>query len=128
MATSHTLSVRTEHYLSDAMQERDKVLLQAFGFGYDRDVTTRVVVALLRDLSGLSAEHQQIWRAHEVTGDYLPHPDFWGPVLGHWPERESIFRAFIEEFRQINTMCRLMGHPPLFREDFTSTAVPNEFG
>ena len=61
------------------MKESDQVLLQLFGFGYDKDVTTRVVVAFLRDLERLSPEHQQLWELHRVDGEYLPHPFFGFP-------------------------------------------------
>lgn len=122
-----SLSVRDKYYGSDQMKEHDQVLLQQFGFGYDENVTTRVVAVLLHDLDGLTAEHQQIWKANEVTGGYFPHPDFWRGVLGHWPERVSVFHAFIEELRQINEMSRLMERPPLFRRDFAGTGMPREF-
>ncbi len=123
-----SISIRDKFYQSEQTEERDKVLLQQFGFGYDREVTNRVVAVLLRDLEGLSPEHQRVWHANELLGDYLPHPDFWGSVCGHWPERVSIFQAFVEELQQINDMAKLMNRPPLFREDFRSGSKPNEFG
>ena len=123
-----SLSIRGEFYETGKVKESDQILMQQFGFGYDEDVTTRVVAALLWDLSGLSDEHQQIWKANELSGRYLPHPDFWRAVLGHWPERISIFEAFIEELRQINQMSRLMGRAPLFRKDFSGVDKPREFG
>jgi hypothetical protein len=113
---------------SAEVMDRDKVLLQQFGFGYDRGITTRVVAVLLWDLFKLSPEHQQIWAANEVSGDYLPHPDFWGSVCGHWPEKVSIFQAFIEELQEINEMSVLMGRKPLFRQDFKDGRRPPEFG
>lgn len=122
-----SLGVRDKYFESSEMREHDQVLLQQFGFGYDSEITVRVVAVLLCDLARLTPEHQQIWKANELTGDYFPHPDFWSAVHGHWPERVSVFRAFVEELRQINTMARLMGRPPLFRQDFSAAAVPREF-
>ena len=52
------------------MKESNQVLLQLFGFGYDKDVTTR---------GRLSPEHQQLWELHRVDGEYLPHPFFGFP-------------------------------------------------
>lgn len=76
-----SVSVRDEHYLSDKMPERDKVLLQTFGIGYDSN-RSRVVAVFLRYLSDLSAEHQQIWKAHEVSGPCTMNSDYERVHLG----------------------------------------------
>jgi hypothetical protein len=65
--SSGLISVCDEHYQSDAMPEKDKVLLQSFGIGYDRD-RNRVVAVFLRYLADLSPQHQRIWQAHEMSG------------------------------------------------------------
>jgi hypothetical protein len=113
-----SISVRDEHYESDAMAERDKVLLQTFGIGYDA-TRNRVVVVFLRDLSGLSPEHQQIWKAHEVSGTCTMNSDYErASVWGHWPEHYSVYEAFIQEQVGINKLCSLIGKPPLFKSTF----------
>jgi len=123
---SGRIGVRTEHYCSPEMGERDKVLLQSFGFAYD-DQLNRAVAVFLRYLADLSAEHQQIWHAKLLGPDYRLHPDYWRTsILGEWPERISLFEAFTGELATINAMCAAIGWPPLFREDFATR--PRHFG
>jgi hypothetical protein len=56
------------------------------------------------------------------------HPDYYrASIVGAWPERVSIYEAFIEELRVINAMAVAMGRPPLFRQDFTDKPRPREF-
>jgi hypothetical protein len=123
-----SISVADAFFESESMSKKDQVIMQNFGFGYDREVTERVAVAFVYDLHKLSPEHQQIWTTHQLQGDYLPHPDFWRAMMGEWPERASIFQAFGEELRQINAMCQRMGRPPLFRNDYADENRPREFG
>jgi hypothetical protein len=112
------ICVSDEHYLSQSMPERDKVLLDTFGFAYD-DEYNRAAAVFCIYLSRLSPEHQQIWLSKEVRGSYKLHPDYCrNNVLGEWGEKMSIFSAFYEELRVINDMCDLMGRPHLFRDIF----------
>ena len=92
----------------------DDILLENFGFGFDRDIQERVVMVFLRYLADLTAEHQQIWKAQELSGEYLPHPGFWDSAMGHWSDRVSIFVAFCEEVKQINMLCEQVRRPKLF--------------
>lgn len=109
------ISVGDAHFESDHMPESDQVLLQSFGFAYDEDLD-RAVAVFLRDLAGLSQEHQQIWKARELTGDYELHPDYYrASILGEFPERMSIFDALLEEQRLLSRMSVAMGRAPLFR-------------
>lgn len=115
---SGTISVTSEHYESPEMEERDKVLLQDFGFAYN-EALERAVAVYIRYLADLSPEHQQIWHARLLGEDYKLHPDYYrATILGEWPERISLFDAFTEELRTINAMTNAMGLPPLFREEF----------
>jgi len=104
-----------EVYVAEHTPEAEKVLLQTFGFAYD-DNFNRAVAVFLRYLNDLSPEHQRIWQAKIVKGRYLLHPDYARSSGGDWPENLSLFDAFLEEIRQINTMCHLIGKPPLFRD------------
>lgn len=120
------ISVRDAFYQSDAMEERDQVLLQTFGFAYDGDMN-RAVAVYLRYLSGLSPEHQQFWRTKQLPDTYNLHPDYFrSTILGEWGTRISIFDAFIEELVLINKMSELMKMPPMFRETYTEQR-PREF-
>jgi hypothetical protein len=120
--------VKTEHYLSDGMLERDKVLIEKFGFGYDKDKTVRVVVAFLRYFQHVSRDHQQLWKAYELPGEYLLHPVYRDVVVGNWYTGVSIFQAITEEMQVVNEMVQRMGRPPLFKEEYTGEKRPRKFG
>jgi hypothetical protein len=109
------ICITDEFFFSEHTQEAEKVFLQTFGFAYD-DTFNRAVAVFLRYLSDLSPEHQRIWQAKIVKGKYFLHPDYARSSGGDWPEKISLFDAFLEEMRQINTMCRLIGKPPFFRD------------
>lgn len=113
-----SISVRSEHYESEDMPERDKAFLQSFGIGYDQ-ARRRVVVVFLRYLASLSSEHQLIWRSHEVTGPCTLNSDYEGAsIWGRWPEFHSAYRAFLQEQVEINTLAKRIGRPALFKESY----------
>jgi len=120
------ISVRDAFYESEAMAERDQVLLQTFGFAYD-DEMNRAVAVYLRYLSDLSPEHQQFWQTKQLSDGYKLHPDYFRTtILGEWGTRISIFDAFLEELKLINKMAGLMKMPPMFRNTY-SEQRPREF-
>ena len=121
-----TISISNDFYGSDRVRESDKVLLQTFGFCYDEDLI-RFVAVYLRYLSHLSPEHQQIWHSKEVDSKTMLHPDYWRTTCGHWPEKISIFSAFLEEQRVINDMCAQIGKPNLFIKTYDDRDKPREF-
>lgn len=117
------VSVTDEYYESAGMPERDQVLLQTFGFCYGPN-KRRAVGVFLRYLSHLSPEHQKIWHARILTGDYKMHPDYWASSMGHWPEGASVFEAILAEMMFINRMAAAMGRGQLFKQDFSDTRPP----
>jgi hypothetical protein len=121
------VTVSSEHYESEQMLDRDKVVLESFGYG--RTTGGRpIVVAFLRYLAALSPEHQRHWEGHIVPEEFKIEGNYYNAaVLGRWPEHTSIHVAFLEEFQHINRLCSLMGRPPLFRNDFTDDR-PRGFG
>jgi len=121
------ISVKTEFYDGAQMRQEDKTFLQTFGFGYSTDLSIRVVAAFNWYLSRMAAEHQQIWKAKEVYGEYFAHPDYIRTTSGHFPERASILVAFLEELRQINELSARMGRSRFFRRDFCENSRPREF-
>ena len=117
-------------YDSENMAERDKTMLESFGFSYDAG-DNRAVAVFLRYLVRLSPEHQQIWEAKELETEHVLHPDYYRKaILGDWREHESIFRAFLDELHLICQLTQGMGRPPLFRKDFGKDrdSKPREFG
>jgi hypothetical protein len=95
--------------------DHDKVFLQTFGFSYDPEYR-RAIAVLLRYLHDLSPEHQQIWNAKRLSGDFRLHPDYFrSAILGHVYEGISIFEAFLLEVSVIACMSVDMGRTALFR-------------
>ena len=122
-----TIGVQDEYYDSEQMAQSDRVLLQTFGFSYDSELN-RAAAVFLTDLSDLSPQHQQIWNAKILGGDYKLHPDYVRTsIMGDWPEGISIFDAFVEELHHINEMCKLMNRPPLFKNELEDERKPRDF-
>jgi hypothetical protein len=67
------ISVRDEFYRSANMAEKDRVLLQTFGFSFDKN-GNRAVAVFLRYLADLSPEHQQVWKTNELSEPHELHP------------------------------------------------------
>lgn len=115
---------------ADHLSERDRIVLEKFGFSYDADLN-RAVAVFVYHLARLSPEHQQIWKAKELGDDYELHPDFYrNAILGEWGEKVSIFDAFASELYLIRQMTQGMDRPPLFREDYGeyNENKPRKFG
>ena len=121
---SGSIVVHDEFY--ETLSESDRIGIQSFGFSYDSNFN-RAVAVILRYLSMLSSEHQQIWNAKRLNGDFKLHPDYSKIIRGFWDIGVSIFKAFIEELYHINRMCELMNRPCLFRKDFKNDK-PRNFG
>jgi hypothetical protein len=113
-------------YNSEDMEDSDKIVLESFGFSYNKEMERAVAVFLIY-LSRLSAEHQQIWNAKLKKGEFLLHPGYMQSSLGEWPDKVSIFDAFVEELHHINEMCKIIGRPPLFRKTFHDEEKPKDF-
>ncbi|MED1875488.1 hypothetical protein [Brevibacillus borstelensis] len=109
----------TISYHSDSnMNERDQVLLETFGIGYDEN-DERVVAVYLRYLSDLTPEHQQRWQTYQVNRKCkIAYAYYQNTVLGEWADEVSIYEAFIEELYHINNMSEKMFGKKLFKKDF----------
>lgn len=121
------ICIQDEYYESNEIDERDKVLLETFGFGFNASYE-RCVVSLVWYISTLSKEHQQIWAAKELLGgDFKMHPDYYrNNIVGDWGERLPICEAFVMELAVINEMANKIKPENLFRKDY-SVARPKEF-
>jgi len=122
------ISVTDEHYESDAMPGRDKVILETFGFAYNEHLD-RAVTTFVCYLAKLSPEHQQIWKAKELDGDYRLHPHFsTTQIVGNFAPEIGIFSAVVMEMGLINEMASAMGRPPMFRQVLDPDSLPSGFG
>lgn len=107
---------------------RDELDYFEFGFAYNSNMN-RAIAAFLRYLHDLPAAQQEELRKFELDGDYQLHPDFYRTqIIGDFPERMSIYDAFLEEKKHINNICKLIGKPPLFRTEFHDYERPHGFG
>jgi hypothetical protein len=120
------ISIGDPYVSSDEVAGSDKTLLQTFGFCFDRDFN-RGVAVFLRYLHGLTPEHQRLWEARIIRGSYDLHPDYLRSTMGEWPEKLSLFDAFLMELRHINEMCTLIGKPPLFGRTPDESSRPRDF-
>jgi len=121
------ISITDEACEADQAHERDKVFLQTFGFAYDGEMNRSVAVYACY-LLALTPEHQRIWEAKLLSGDYTLHPDYYRTsIQGEFPEHWSLCEAFIMEMRIINEMTEAMGKSPLFRTVYESSNRPREF-
>lgn len=120
-----TISVSDEFYGAADMRPADQVLLETFGFGFDEQ-RRRAVAVFPIYLSRMSAEHQQLWAARELGNEHVLHPAYQaGAIFGEFYERESIFRAFVEELDQLQRMCALADRPPIVRSSFADCPPAN---
>jgi hypothetical protein len=99
-----------------------------FGFAYNAELE-RAVAAFIRYLHDIPTRQQIALREFELEGAYQLHPDFYRTqIIGDWPERLSIYDAFLEEKKHINAICKLIAKPPLFRTEFSDGLRPQGFG
>lgn len=121
-----SISISSSHSELQETDERDKIILQSFGLGYDSK-KKRVVVVFLRYLRDLSPEHQQVWNTYLLRRKCRISDDYYRiSILGKWVKHGSIYRAFLEEQVVINKMSKLMGRPKLFKKTFKDDR-PREF-
>jgi len=113
----------------DLLNPSDRIFLKHFYFGFDNN-GVRAVAVLLGDLTRLTPEHQQIWKAKMLRGHYKfgLHPDARKGILGHFPDKCSIFTAFLEELRVINEMAVKIKGVSLLKEVFGEKNKPENFG
>jgi hypothetical protein len=112
------ISISDFFYNSNDVPEKDKIVLESFGIGYTTRTDEKVIVGLLRYLSHLSPEHQQIWRSHIVLEECKIEENYMKNILGDWATHVSIYTAFIEELYHINEIASLMRRKPLFKQTF----------
>jgi hypothetical protein len=123
------ISVANEHYEQPTMDKRDQVLLQTFGLALAKEKYWAIVV-FRRYLSMLSPEHQQMWKTKQEPDDpelFQPHWEYWRMSMGEWPEKMSLFTAFLLEMEQIKNLAEAIGRPSFFRSTYHD-ARPRDFG
>lgn len=110
------------------LREEDQIFLKSFGLGFDSS-GARVLAVMLRDLGGLSSEHQVAWSAKEipckeckVLEDY-----FNNLILGQWITSKSVFTALIDEINAIYKLTESIFGVSLFRKELDGEHRPKNF-
>ncbi|MDD2439750.1 MAG: hypothetical protein PHD41_06015 [Methanosarcinaceae archaeon] len=122
-----SISITNEYYKSEEMPKKDKIVLENFGIGYTyKEEHERVVVGLLRYLSRLSPEHQQVWLTYQRNDKCFVEPDYTKNIMGGFATHVSIYKAFLEEIYHINEISKLINRQPLFKNSYKDSK-PKDF-
>lgn len=117
--------IRRREDASAGQIAQDRLTFFKFGFAYN-DKLERAVASFLRYLRDLPPEQQQFFKTCQLEDSYKLHPDFYRTqIMGAFPQRLSIYDAFLKEKHVVNEMCEKIGKPHLFR---TSDGRPAGFG
>jgi hypothetical protein len=120
------ISLSDRHHEDPDVAERDRVMLDTFGFAYNEKMD-RAVATFVWYLSRLSPEHQAVWKAKQLPDGFHVHPDFYRTqILAEFPDHLPVLTAFLMELGLINEMARAMGRAPLFRN--VPENPPRKFG
>lgn len=112
------ISIRDDYCFDDDTRERDKIYLKSFGLAYDQK-ERRVLTVYLTDLAKLSPEHQQYWRTKQILDECKVLKEYLDNTLGGiWVNTASFYAALLHEQAEINKLCELIGHSPMFRKTF----------
>ena len=108
------MSIKDEYYLSPNFSDRDKISIQTFGIGFDKNQIPYLVV-FNRYLSNLTAEHQQYWNSYRCSQRVpMCYQYYQSSVVGEWWENRSVRFAVQEEMRLINQMSAAIWSKPFF--------------
>ncbi len=117
------MSIGDDAFSQMGFPSRDKVSLQTFGLGVDRDRFPYVIV-FLRYLANLSPEHQQLWNSYTAGQDVrMMRPYFQSSIEGNFWKNRSARYAIIQEMLLINRMTDAIFGQKIFR-DFEEAEVP----
>lgn len=109
-----------DQYLED--DEIDNEYVKNYGMAYiDGPAFERAIGVFVYDLSKLTAQKQQLWRAFELKSQDKCHihPGFVkNLILGVWVTDMWVFHAIIDEMKTINAMCAAMNIPPFYSHTY----------
>lgn len=109
-----------DQYLED--EEIDNEYVKNYGMAYiDGPTFDRAVGVFVYDLSKLTAQKQQLWRAFELKSQDKCHIHSGfvkNLIQGAWVTEMWIFHAIIDEMKTINAMCTAMNIPPLYNHTY----------
>jgi len=122
-----SVSIRDDYYRSRKIRKDDKILIKSFGLCFNARTREPGLAAFLYDLARLPPRHQRWWEMMQLShGRFRIHPAYWRWANGHFPNSISVLHAIPSLIELINQYSAAIGHPPLFRDEFTET--PPEYG
>ena len=102
---------------------RDGLEFFEFGFAYDGK-KHRAIAAFIRYLHDLPEALQLEMEKYELDGSYQLHPDFFRTqIIGDFPEKMSIYDAFLQEKVQIIDFARKWTSHRCFDRSFPISSV-----
>ena len=119
------ISITDEH--KDSVDDHHAIYLQTFGFARTENAHPAIAV-YLRYLQQLTPEHQQLWHSKRIEKKTQLNRIYQLQTYGHWATHISVPDAILEELKEINVLCELIGKPELFKSVFEDNERPRIFG
>lgn len=125
---SGEISCRYDESGKAILRQEDQIFLKSFGLGFDSN-SNRLIAVLMRDLGGLSSEHQVYWGTKEVSASECKVlADYYDNIiLGNWITSRSVFNALIDEANAIHELTAVIFGTPLFRNKLDGDHRPKNF-
>lgn len=125
---SGSISCKYDEFGNAILRKEDLIFLKSFGIGFDSE-SNRVVAVLLRDLGGLSVEHQVYWSNKEVPATACKVlEDYYDNIIrGGWINSRSVFYALIDEINAIYKLSSSIFGISLFRKELDGDNRPKNF-
>ncbi len=124
---SGQISYEVDENQNPLVKEGDQLFLKTFGLGFDSE-QNRLAVVFLRYLNDLTPEHQQFWKSKEVNEGCSVYNEYYTNALqGRWITTHSVFTAFVEEQKAINSITQYVFNAKLFNKAFGMENRPKEF-
>jgi len=118
------LVVSDDFFETGNIPECDEIMLKRFGFAVS-EKGGRAAAAMLRDLAGMSSQHQKIWASHIIDGDEIARDgyqlieDYRRHLRGEPRECCSLTTAFMYEINAINEIAKICFDKKLFINDWS---------
>ena len=116
------ISISNEYYHDDSFEDKNKIVLDNIGFGYDEN-DERIIGIFLKNLSKLSPQIQQRFKTYEIHKNVYLDSLFINSINGKW-SKPSIFQVINYEIEKINEIIN--DDEKLFLNEFKNNS-PREF-
>ena len=126
--TSGNISTKNKHIENGSCQKNDQISLD-FGCGYSNDENkNRLILAFPIYLHRLTSNHQLHWYSHKLANGLFDSDFMARSYKGEFTENTSIYDALLQQLREINSICKIIGEPPFFKKTFEDGVPDNQYG